>query len=309
MRETGGHGGPPLQKIPEGGTERKALRMQEPVINVRLLFESDIPAAMQIKEAAGWNQSEKDWRRLLSLDPNGCFAAVKDRRLVGTTTTTMYGKDLGWIGMVLVDPQQRRQGIATQLMNVALDYLKDKVRTVKLDATALGKPVYEKFGFQVESVLERWSGISNARSAATPISLDDDGLRDLLALDRVAFNVDRSKLIEKLIDDACVPPVLLRAADGTLSGYALARRGTNADYVGPVVARSLQHVESLLDRVLTQLAGCRVYIDFNTECGAGTSVLSDRGFVKERALMRMSAGARAETTSPLVIAIAGPETG
>ena len=38
--------------------------------------------------------------------------------------------------MVLVDPQHRRQGIATQLMNVALDYLKTRVATVKLDATA-----------------------------------------------------------------------------------------------------------------------------------------------------------------------------
>src|SRR5215213_11315770 len=138
--------------------------MQARAIHIRLLFETDIPAAMQLKETAGWNQTKEDWHRLLELDPNGCFAAVKDGRLVGTTTTTMYGKDLGWIGMVLVDPQQRRQGIATQLMNVALDYLKDKVRTVKLDATALGKPVYEKFGFQVESVLERWSGIPNARS-------------------------------------------------------------------------------------------------------------------------------------------------
>ena len=73
--------------------------------------------------------------------------------------------------------------------------------------------------------------------------MDDNAIRDLLALDRLAFNADRSKLIEQLIDDACVPPVLLRAADGTLSGYALARRGTNADYVGPVVAKSPQHVE------------------------------------------------------------------
>jgi len=65
----------------------------------------------------------------------------------------------------------------------------------------------------------------------------------------------------------------------------------------------------LLDQALSELAGRRVYIDFNTECGAGTSMLSDRGFVKERDLIRMSAGARAAKTSPLVIAIAGPETG
>jgi len=274
--------------------------MQEQAINIRLLFESDIPAAMQLKEAAGWNQTEEDWRRLLALEPNGCFAAVKDGRLVGTTTTTTYANDLAWIGMVLVDPQEQRQGIATKLMNVALDYLNGKVATVKLDATAQGKPVYEKFGFQVESLVERWSGTAKARNAETP---QDYAVRDLLALDRIAFNADGSKLIEALIHDACAPPVVLG------DGYALARRGSNADYIGPVVATSPQHVESLLDQVLSELPGRRVYIDFNTECGAATSVLSDRGFVKERDLIRMSAGANAEKTSPFVIAIAGPETG
>ena len=283
--------------------------MHEPAINIRLLFESDIPAAMQLKETAGWNQTEKDWHRLLELEPNGCFAAVRDGRLVGTTTTTTYGTDLGWIGMVLVDPQERRQGIATQLMNVAINYLKDRVAIVKLDATAEGKPVYEKFGFQVESVLERWSGASNARNAESPHVLNHNAIRDLLALDRLAFDADRSKLLEKLIDDAYIPAVLLRAADNTLSGYALARRGTNADYVGPVVAKAPQYVESLLDQVLSELPGGRVYIDFNTECGTSTSVLSDRGFVKERELIRMSTGARAAKTPPFVIAIAGPETG
>ena len=283
--------------------------MQKPAIDIRLLFESDIPAAMQLKEAAGWNQTEEDWRRLLVLEPNGCFAAVKDGRLVGTTTTTTYANDLAWIGMVLVDPHEQRQGIATTLMNVALDYLNGKVATVKLDATAQGKPVYEKFGFQVESLVERWSGTTKALNAETPKALDEDAVRDLLALDRVAFSADRSKLIEKLIQDACVPPVLLRAADGTLNGYALARRGTNADYVGPVVVTGPQHVESVLDQVLGKQPGRRVYIDFNTECGTSTKVLSDRGFVKERDLIRMSAGARAAKTSPFVIAIAGPETG
>ena len=281
--------------------------MQEmAAIEIRLLFESDIPAAMRLKEAAGWNQTEEDWRRLLALEPDGCFAAVKDGRLVGTTTTTTYGNDLAWIGMVLVDPHEQRQGIATRLMKVALDYLNGKVATVKLDATAQGKPVYEKFGFQVESLVERWSGTFNAHTAIASKVLDDDALRDLLALDRISFAADRSKLIEMLIDDACVPPVLLRAADETLNGYALARRGTNADYIGPVVTRSPQYAEALLDQMLS---GRRVYIDSNTECGASTSVLADRGFVKERELIRMSAGARRGKTSPLVVAIAGPETG
>ena len=272
---------------------------------IRLLFESDIPAAMRLKEAAGWNQTEADWRRLLSLAPNGCFAAVSNGRLVGTTTTTVYD-ELAWIGMVLVDPQHRRQGIAAQLMNVALDYLKDKVDTIKLDATALGQPVYEKFGFEVESAVERWTGNATGRETQSPSAMDRAAL---LNLDRLAFNADRSKLIERLIDEACVAPVLIGAAHGALSGYALARSGTRKTYVGPVVANDPRVIETLLDQMLSQLAGRDVYIDINKECIDDTRLLSDRGFVKERDLIRMVKGGPTQKTSPLVVAIAGPEVG
>src|ERR1041384_777414 len=276
-------------------------------VEIRLLLESDIPAAMQLKEAAGWNQTEDDWRRLLLLEPNGCFCAIKDCRVVGTTTTTTYVDELAWVGMVLVDPQHRRQGIAAKLMSVALDYLKERVGTVKLDATALGQPVYERFGFQVESLVERWSGQGNSRRRDERMVVDS--LNEILALDGVVFNADRSKLIGELISRSVVPPVLVRDADGALSGYALARHGTRANYVGPVVAKGPQQVETLLDEVLSQLGDSPVYIDFNRECSAGTSLLSDRGFVKERDLIRMTTGRPSAKTSPLVVAIAGPELG
>ena len=262
---------------------------------------------MRLKEAAGWNQTEADWRRLLSLEPNGCFGAVRDGRLVGTTTTTIYG-ELAWIGMVLVDPQHRREGIATKLMSVALKYLNNKVETIKLDATALGQPVYETFGFTVESQVERWAGTANSMRHKTPAVMNDETVRELLNLDRLAFNADRSELIETLIDDACVAPVLIRAEDGALSGYALARSGTNKTYVGPVVAKDQDMTEKLLDHMLSQLPGHEVYLDVNRECIVDTGVLDDRGFVKERDLIRMAKGP-SQKTSPLVVAIAGPEVG
>src|SRR5689334_2564041 len=274
-------------------------------LEIRLLVESDIPSAMALKEAAGWNQTEADWRRLLSLEPNGCFGAVKDGRLVGTTTTTIYD-ELAWIGMVLVEPQHRGQGIAAQLMSVALDYLRGKVETIKLDATALGQPVYERFGFEVESEIERWTGKSTARETQSETFMDR---KALLNLDRLAFNADRSQLIEKLIGDACGPPVLIRAADGGLSGYALARSGTRKTYIGPVIAIYPYVIEPLLDRMLSQLPGREVYIDINKECIADTRVLSDRRFVKERDLICMVKGGPGQKTSPLVVAIAGPEVG
>jgi len=278
-------------------------------LEIRLLFESDITSAMRLKDEAGWNQTEADWRRLLLLEPNGCFCAVKDGRVVGTTTTTTYGNELAWVGMVLVDQQHRGEGIATKLMTVALEYLTGKVHTVKLDATPLGKAVYAKFGFEVESMIERWSGTGGTTIANTEARTDRNDVRDLLIMDRRAFNADRSRLIDKLIEDASVPPVFGRATGGALNGYALARSGTKAAYVGPVVTEDPLQLETLLDQILSQLAGEGVYIDLNTECAAGSRVLSDRGFVKERDLIRMSTRNLGMKTSPLVFAIAGPEIG
>lgn len=285
--------------------EAKLLGMKQ--IEIRLLFESDIPAAMKLKEAAGWNQTEADWRRLIELEPNGCFAAIENDRLVGTTTTTTYHEDLAWIGMVLVDPLHRRRAIATRLMETALAYLDKKVAVIKLDATAEGKPVYEKFGFKAESLVERWRGTVESQSIEREVAVVNR--EELLALDRSAFGADRSQLINCLIDDSRTAPVLLRNESGSLTGYALARAGTQAAYIGPVVTTDTAQVENLLDRVLVQLSGSSVYIDFSNECGVSSSVLAARGFVKERDLIRMSCGSRSMTTSPLVIAIAGPEIG
>jgi GNAT superfamily N-acetyltransferase len=279
-------------------------------IEIRLLDEHDIAGAMRLKELARWNQTESDWRRLINLEPRGCFCASLDGRVAGTTTTATYGGALAWVGMVLVDPQYRRRGVATRLMETALDYLEKRVATVKLDATPDGRPVYERFGFQVESLVERWVGTARAFDArAEGRETFEPSMRgELLALDREAFGADRAELIESLLADACVAPVVASAA-GRLTGYALARRGSNAAYIGPAASDAKQ-AATLLDGLLSQLAGQRIYVDLNTNSARGAEVLAARGFVKQRDLVRMSRGApNGAASSESVFAIAGPEVG
>ncbi len=278
---------------------------------VRLLREADIPVAMRLKELARWNQTETDWRRLLRLEPNGCFCATAEGRVVGTTTTTTYGRELAWIGMVLVDPQYRHRGIATMLMRAALEYLSETgVAAVKLDATPDGRPLYEKLGFRVESLIERWGGVAQSTPAVDCSTLNSSGRRELLALDRRAFGADRSKLIDMLIENACIAPLVTTAPDGRVTGYALARKGTDATYVGPLVATDADAALALLDELLSLLTGQRIYIDVNTDFGAAAEVLVARGLIKQRDLIRMGYGERSSAgSSPYVFAIAGPEFG
>ena len=279
-------------------------------IEVRLLHEADIPAALRLAELASWNQTESDWRRLLRLEPSGCFCATIAGNVVATTTTTTYGRELAWIGMVLVDPEFRRHGIATKLMRLALDRLiEGGVATVKLDATPDGRPVYEKLGFEVESLIERWEGIAGKHTVGCS-TLDISARQEALTLDAQAFGADRSKLIEMLVEDSYVTPVVAMATDRRLTGYALARRGTVAAYLGPLVATVADAATVLLDGLLSQMSGQRVYIDLNTNCGGGREILTARRLVKQRDLIRMSYGReKAAGASPSIFAIAGPEIG
>lgn len=283
-------------------------------IQIYLLTERDVAEAMRLKDAVGWNQTEADWRRLLRLSPRGCFAATVDERVVATTTTTRYGRALAWVGMVLVDPGFRRKGIATALVRAALDSLEaEGVEALKLDATPEGVSVYESLGFEPELRIERWMGVAGgpASAYAGPVNAALPQLFEkVFEFDRHAFGADRSELLKALTEEACVTPSLRVGEEGHLRGYALARRGSRAVYVGPVVAEEAETAALLLDDVFERLGGVQVYVDLNTTFEGGARELASRGLVKQRELIRMRRGKKtAAGTSRSVFAIAGPETG
>ena len=64
---------------------------------IRLLEVRDLAGAMRLKESAGWNQTAADWRRLLELAPEGCFAVELDGVIAATATVVTYGQDLAWM--------------------------------------------------------------------------------------------------------------------------------------------------------------------------------------------------------------------
>src|SRR5262252_8097309 len=139
--------------------------MEIPSTQLRTLNSGDVEAAVELSSLAGWNQTAEDWRMLMDLAPDGCFAVEADGQLISTTTIVCYGNRLAWIGMVLTRPEYRGRGYARQLLAHALDYADIRgVQTVKLDATEFGQPLYAKFGFFAEQTVERWVRPNRASS-------------------------------------------------------------------------------------------------------------------------------------------------
>jgi GNAT superfamily N-acetyltransferase len=268
------------------------------VSEVRLLRHADIPQAMRLKEAAGWNQTEEDWRRILELEPEGCFGIEREGRLVATAAAICYGRELAWIGMVLTDPAFRGQGLASQLMRRTLEFLDGReVKCVKLDATGMGRGVYQKFGFVDECPVERWV---RAPAPMAAVALGSGGFD--ASMDLRSFGADRSRLLARLAagESASIPG----------AGYAMGRPGSKAAYFGPCVATSMEAAESLVVWFVGRHAEQLVYWDLLPGNPEAVLLAERFGFQRIRQLSRMQRGEACVAPDPRqVYAIAGFEFG
>ncbi|HEU4387697.1 MAG TPA: GNAT family N-acetyltransferase, partial [Blastocatellia bacterium] len=245
------------------------------------------------------------------LEPCGVFGAFDCDLLIGTTTALTYGGELAWLGMVFVRPEYRREGVGNRLMNAALSYLDEAgVASIKLDATPEGRPLYESLGFVPEALIERWEGTANISSRHRRSGSNGCWGEEIYSLDLAAFGANRTLVIETLLRDSCVEPLVVAKSDGKPSGFALARAGARASYIGPLIATDTSAALELLANMLDALAGGPVYIDFNTEFDIASSELAARGLTRQRDLLQMRCGPASNAgTSRLVFAIAGPELG
>jgi GNAT superfamily N-acetyltransferase len=271
---------------------------------VRTLTAADIPAGMRLKEAAGWNQTETDWRNVLSLAPDGCFGIECDGELRATATAVCFGQELAWIGMVLTDAAYRGRGFARRLMEHAIEYLRcRRVNWIKLDATDMGRPLYARLGFRDEAGIERWirkpQEFSMRSTSPGPFVLDS-------GLDREAFGADRSQLLRVLagIESTSIAGL----------GFAMGRGGSRAAYFGPCVARSTDAARDLLAWFLKRHAEESVYWDILPGNGEAVQIAREYGFERVRELVRMTlAGAShpapLTNKAALVFATAGFEYG
>ena len=289
------------------------------MINIRRFTAADLPLGLRLKEQAGWNQCPADWHRVLALEPEGCFVAELDARPVGTAATTVFGS-VGWISLVLVDRQARGRGIGTQLVRHALEWLTERsVATIRLDATPLGRPIYEQVGFKPDYELQRWSGRAETDQISTTIPASRDAasvgaeLAAILEFDRLATGTDRRRLLEQLWaerqDRSLVSRHQSTGVHGTVEAYGWLRPGSPRAQIGPVVARCESDARSVLSSLCESARTRDVILDIPVDNRPATDWAWEHGFQPQRALVRMTRGPRVAERLEWIWASFGPEKG
>jgi ribosomal protein S18 acetylase RimI-like enzyme len=279
---------------------------------IRTMTPGDVSAGMRLKEAAGWNQTREDWERFLQANPEGCFVADQDGDVAGTVTTIIYENRLAWVGMVLVDAQLRGKGIGTALLLKAINYLDTrKIPCVKLDATTQGKPIYARLGFRVEYEIERHCLRREANSKASVALASDraESIETVLKLDREVFGADRSDLLRSVA--ASAPELIVTTRlDDAVEGFALGRKGSRADHLGPWVASNAPAAREVFEAFLLRSRRNVVFVDVMKDNPWALALLAEKDFQFSRSLTRMYRGENAYRGRPdLLYSILGPEFG
>lgn len=282
-------------------------------IGFRVMTQADIPLGMSLKRQAGWNQTRQDWQRFMAMSPQGCFVATAHGSDVGTAATFVMG-DIGWIAMMLVAPAAQGQGVGTAIMNHCISHLRQQgVRSIRLDATPQGKPVYLKLGFQPQFELQRWEGTLptnepeavdgtlRVRAATTA------DLPAITAMDRQSMATDRKTLLEHLLQEDDAQAIVVHRSEA-LAAYGLSRRGANATFIGPCVATDQQAGLALLETLGQLHAGQRVLVDVPVQNEASEQWFK-RYLKIQRPLTRMSLGDQPLETLDHLWASSGPEKG
>lgn len=219
------------------------------VWRIRRLTENDLASTHEICELCDWRDSLRDLQRTFRWQQNGCLGAEADGKLIGAVTTIRYSADLAWIGYTLVRPGYRRQGVARSLMRAALaDLAMRGVECVMLDASGMGRPLYEQLDFRAVHAVNTWKGhpsISESEGA----KLTPDVLPAVIAYDHRRFGANRGKVLARLTEE--FPEFARVDLDSSrgVRGYLLGHRRDGVVAIGPWLHDDCEGAASLLGSV------------------------------------------------------------
>ncbi|MEP7110577.1 MAG: GNAT family N-acetyltransferase [Ferruginibacter sp.] len=251
----------------------------------------DTEAGMNLSKAEGWNQTGRDWKRLIENPGNVCMLAEGDDKVIGTTTAINYSNQLAWIGMVLVDKAYRGQGVSKSLLTDIFEKVA-AFKSVKLDATPDGQQVYKKFGFKDEYLIARMTNTSFRNlfpeddNDILPESIQFRHIPEIIALDKLVFGVNRTQLFESLIKEYPGRSWLIKR-NNRITGFALGREGNRYNQIGPVIASGSSDAKLLIMKALKGLENQAVVVDALCDKEDLVNWLNSIGFIKQRQFIRM----------------------
>ncbi len=215
-----------------------------------------INAIKLLSERAAWNQTESDLRAMLAHGHDDVFIASYDHEKMSIplgSGISLPLEDMCWIGMILVHPELRRQGIARSVMHACITHARkvQQKSIIGLDATPEGKQVYDALGFKNSFLIHR-SLISTSLNhdiisrATQQFPFDLSQVKDFLEEKEYTERLQIVELLEKLPEAKNI----MNIRNGKVQGFVMSRPGRLKPFIGPLIANNPEIAKALLMEML-----------------------------------------------------------
>jgi GNAT superfamily N-acetyltransferase len=225
----------------------------------------------------GWPHRGEDWDFLRSVG-QGVAAVDKIGRVVGSAMWFPFNELFATIGMVITTPRLQAQGAGGWLMDSVLQRVGG--RALGVNATAESLRLCVSLGFKIKQPMYQRQGIAawppdaGLPAGARLRPFDNGDLPEIIALDKRAFDSDRSTLMTRLVE-VSTGQVLER--DGRIRAFSLCRRFGRGYVVGPVVAVTDEDAIAVTRPYLAQYEGQFLRVDTRQRTGLYPQFLKSSG--------------------------------
>lgn len=195
----------------------------------------------------------------LFIEEKVCYFIIAkyNDKIIGCGALVTY-RSLAWVAWMAVDPDLQGKGVGNEIMKNLMDYGKESgFKTLRLDATNIGKKLYSKFGFREEyQVL--WHEIKFRKGRndfeGLEMSVSNSIPKWCLKMDKEAFGDDRSQLLKLLLNKGG------KIITVENEGYGILWRNR----VGPIIAKDIDIAKNIV-KYASNIGAERLYVPLHKD--------------------------------------------
>jgi GNAT superfamily N-acetyltransferase len=241
---------------------------------VRRMSRDELDLALDWAAAEGWNPGLYDAESFYAIDPDGFFLAERAGEPLGCICAVAYDETFGYVGLFIVRPPYRGQGVGLQLLNVALQHV--QTRNVGLDAAIAMQKTYRRYGFKFAYRVIRHRCIGGGESPFDVTELASVPFDEIAHYDATVFPTSRATFLSCWIaQPRSASLAVLRRQK--LAGYGVLRACREGYKIGPLFADDPKAADTLFQGLCAQAPGAPIFLDAPEANPAAIELVKRRG--------------------------------
>ncbi|MDM0049074.1 GNAT family N-acetyltransferase [Variovorax sp. J22R115] len=229
---------------------------------IRTLRRDEMPWVIDLAAHEGWNPGLHDAECFHAADPDGFLVAERKGEPLGCISAVSYAGRFGFVGLYIVAPALRGEGIGITLWREGMARLSGHV--VGLDGVPAQQENYRRSGFELAWNNVRYAGVAQGSEMASAREIVPLGAIDFASLcadDLRVFPAPRDAFLRSWTTMPDATGLAWRR-QGRLEGWGLIRRCREGHKIGPLVAEDLPVAQALYAALSASVpASDSIYLD------------------------------------------------